>query len=193
MGRDTELAETIAPSLRDGDLVFLAIDNPLYREVARATSSWTSHVGLAFREADGWHVAESTVPRSRTTPLDNYLGKTANRRVAVRRLRDTLDRPAVERLRDQAQALMGRWYHLGFDYDSSWLFCSKFVYEVYRGALGREIGRVQTFEQLLSEHPSPALWFWRFWYFGRIPWRRRTVTPESQYRDPNLETVLELG
>jgi hypothetical protein len=192
--RGWALAERVAPHLQPGDILFLDIGNLLYREVAYASSSWTSHVGICFRDEGGnWVVAESTVPRSRIAPLERYLGKTADERIAVRRLRGGLEHEQVTRLRAAAEARLGRPYHLGFNFDSNWLFCSKFVYEVYREALGVEVGRMQAFRELFTAHPNPRLWFWRVWYFGSIPWGRRTLTPESQYSDPQLETVLEIA
>jgi cell wall-associated NlpC family hydrolase len=192
--RGWALAERVAPELEPGDILFLDISNILYREVARATSSWTSHVGICFRDEDGgWLVAESTVPRSRIVPLERYLAKTAQERIAVRRLHGGLSDEQVRRLRVAAESRLGRPYHLGFDFDSRRLFCSKFVYEVFKEALDIEVGRMQDFRKLFTTHPDPRLWFWRIWYFGRIPWGRRTVTPESQYSDPRLETVLEIA
>jgi hypothetical protein len=85
---------------------------------------------------------------------------------------------------------MGRWYHLGFNYDSRRMFCSKFVHEVFREALGVEIGTVQTFGELLECKPDQALGFWKLWFFGRIPWTRRTVTPASQLASPLLQAVF---
>lgn len=86
---------------------------------------------------------------------------------------------------------MGRLYGLGFDFDSRWMYCSKFVHRIYREALGLDLGRIQTFRELLDENPGANLNFWRFWYFGRIPWERRTLTPESLYQDEQLFTAFE--
>ncbi len=96
----------------------------------------------------------------------------------------------MQQLLAAAQERMGKWYHLGFDYDSPRQYCSKFVYQVYRQALGVELGKLQTLEQLLNENPQANVSFWRAWYFGFIPWNRRTVTPASQLIDPQLETVF---
>jgi hypothetical protein len=43
------------------------------------------------------------------------------------------------------------------------------VYDVYKNALGVEVGNLQTFRQLLAENPNVTLTFWRLWYFGFIP------------------------
>ena len=45
--------------------------------------------------------------------------------------------------------------------------------------------------ELLARNPDSPLPFWRAWYFGRIPWRRSTVTPASLYASPRLATIYE--
>jgi hypothetical protein len=181
--------------LRDGDLVFIAIFNPFYREVGKATRSWATHVGIAFRDgSDGWQVAESRIPFSCWTPLPRYLARAAQGLVAVRRLPRDLSPDEAAALREAAHLRMGRFYDIGFDLDRlNRQFCSRFVYEVFHEAVGVEIGPVKRFQDLLVEHPTPRLWPWKVFYRGRIPWHRRTVTPADQYRDPQLVTVLDTG
>lgn len=63
-------------SLRAGDIVFIRIANFLYRRVAEATHSWTSHVGfIHHRDGETWIVAESAIPRVRLTPLPRFLAR----------------------------------------------------------------------------------------------------------------------
>lgn len=178
--------------LREGDIVFIRIANFLYRRVADATGSWTSHVGfLHHREGEEWIVAESAVPRVQITTLAKFLARSDQGMFAVRRLKRDLTPEEADGLRAAADQRMGLLYHLGFKYDSPRQFCSKFVYDCYREATGVEVGRIETFRELLASNPESPLWFWRLWYFGFIPWNRRTITPASQYLDEDLETVAE--
>ncbi|MEM8549899.1 MAG: YebB family permuted papain-like enzyme [Verrucomicrobiota bacterium] len=177
-------------SLRAGDIVFIRIANFLYRRVAEATRSWTSHVGfLHHREGEAWMVAESAIPRVRLTPLPSFLARSDRGQYAITRLHSEINEEAAEKLRRAASSRMGTLYHLGFKYDSPRQFCSKFVYDCYRDALDVRIGRLETFRELLASNPDSPLWFWRLWFWGRIPWERRTITPASQLEDPQLTTV----
>jgi len=88
---------------------------------------------------------------------------------------------------------MNVYYNTGFDYCSSGLYCSKFVYEVYRGALGIEVGGVESFSHLLNRNPKANLAFWKVWFFGKIPWDRQTITPASQFDSAQLETTWKSG
>lgn len=63
--------------------------------------------------------------------------------------------------------------------------------EVPQQAAGVEVGRVETFKQLLDDAPRADVGFWRAGYFGNIPWQRETVTPASVLRTPGLQTVFD--
>jgi hypothetical protein len=178
--------------LQSGDLVFLAIPNPLYRRVALATGSKTSHVGIAFQNDDGsWQIAESTFPFSKYTPLERYLRRTENGWVCVRRIKGGLTDGQVVALRQESDRRMGIFYHLGFNYQSPGLFCSKLVFDVYRSALGVQVGELETFQAILEKQPSTSLTFWRFWFFGLVPWSRLTVTPASQLASTVFDTIFQ--
>ena len=178
--------------LQDGDVIFIRISNFLYRRVAETSNSWESHVGIIFRGVDErWWVAESGVPVSKFTPLEKFVDRSEKNRFIVRRCRDCLTAEELTRLRQSAESRMGRLYHLGFNYDSQRLFCSKFVYDVYQEATGREIGQIETFRQLMSANPKAPGLFWRLWFLGFIPWNRRCVTTTSQLKDTRFITVFD--
>ena len=190
--KPARLTDAERAALQSGDVIFSRVPNYLYRQVAATTGSWDSHVGIVFREPDGrLIVAESCVPFCRRTTLDDFLANTENGLFAVRRLPGGLNEEQVRALRAEADRRMGRVYHLGFDFDANREFCSKFVFGAYRDALGVEVGTLQTFRELLAGNPRAPLGFWRLWFFGFIPWNRRTVTPTSLLRSPALRTVME--
>lgn len=178
--------------LCEGDLIFSRIPNPVYRRIAEATGSETSHVGILFKDQDGrWLVAESKVPCVRYSTLENFIGRSAEGWHVVRRLHRPLTSDDITALRLECDKRMGALYHTGFRYASRRTFCSKLAHEVFRAALGINVGKLQTFAQLLQQRPGTALAFWKIWFFGRIPWSRITVTPASQLEDPGLRTIWE--
>ncbi len=185
-----QLEQQVSDSLKEGDILFISINSFLYKQVAQGTGSWCSHVGFAVQEQGEWFVLESAVPVVRRSPLRKFLSKTCNNEVAIRRLKSGLVPDQIERLKAEADKRMGRLYHLGFKYDSERQFCSKFVHECFRDGLGIKLGKVETLEVLLEQNPQASVGFWRAWYFGFIPWQRRTLTPASQLSDEALETVF---
>lgn len=188
-----EVCDEVKEVVAQGDIVFVEINNQIFKHVADTQNSWASHVGLAFQDADEqWYVVESTIPLSKKTPLCEYLKKGYESHMGVKRLRGGLNLAEVEDLRDAAESRLGILYHLGFKYESARQFCSKLVYQSFDEALGIEIGKKQTFRELLdeSEHPEGEK-FWKKWFFGFIPWSRVTVTPGSQFKDDKLDPIYE--
>ena len=173
--------DELSRQLRNGDLVFISVINPLYKHVANVTNSPATHVGIAFHDdARGWLISESTVPFAKYTALNKYLRRSRDGWVAVRRVDTNLDASQTKLLRDACDRRIGRLYDFGFNYDSQRLYCSKFVYDSYLEALHIEVGSLQTFESLFKPNTNQSLRFWRFWFFGEIPWSRRTITPANQ-------------
>jgi len=194
---DPATLRLVAARLQDGDVIFIRVAHPwvanfVFRHVAETTGSWESHVGIVFSDTNGgWQVAESSFPRSKFTPLAKFIARSDHGRFYITRFQNELTPAEQLALRRSAQARMGRWYGLGFNYDSRREFCSKFVFDVYREATGVAIGRLTTFRQLLADNPRAPMWFWRVWFFGRIPWDRRCVTTTSELRAQNFRPVYD--
>lgn len=178
------------PLIEEGDIIFISINSFLYRQVAQGTGSWSSHVGFIVKDNNEWVVLESAVPRVRRTPLRDFFNRTTNNQVSILRLKQRLTPAQITKLKKVANNRMGRFYHLGFKFESERQFCSKFVYLTFKEALGIELGKLQTLRELVEENPQASLNFWRCWYFGVIPWKRITITPASQLCDEQLETVF---
>ena len=180
------------PILREGDIIFIRFVHALYRPIAETSGSWESHVGILFRDSAGrWKVAQSTIPVSKYTSLETFVGRSQNGRFLVRRVRGGLSGEAVARLHAAADRRMGMLYDTGFRYNSPRQFCSKFVYDSYLEATGHPVGRLETFREMLAENPGAPVAFWRAWFFGRIPWDRLSVTTASQIQSPSLVTVFD--
>ncbi len=178
--------------LRTGDIVFTRIRWFPLRQVADATGTWTNHVGIVVGFKRGRAVvAESRIPLSCRTRFANFVRRSAHGRVAVLRLPRPLSAVEIRRLQGAMGCRLGRLYDTGFDLRSRRQFCSRFVREVMQESTGVAIGEVMTFRDLLERNRGTDLRLWNMWYFGRIPWERTTVTPESLYTSPVLEVVFD--
>ena len=178
--------------LRIGDLIFIRVTARPFLEVASATCSWTNHVGIVVgNRGDDWLIAESTFPLSRITLLSKFLARSEHGAFAVARLRQSLGNQQESVLVSAATRRIGVLYDPGFNLESRRQFCSRFVREVLQESTGEAIGEVQTFRALLERNPAADLRLWKMWYFGRIPWDRTTVTPESIYTSHSLRTVFD--
>ena len=177
--------------LKEGDIIFSAIGGPLFRRIASSSGSWTSHVGIIFKGKEGqWLVAESKVPFSCYTSLENFVVRSVGLKIATRRVKKHLTSREIHQLRLAAEKRMGKIYDFSYNLDNTKSqYCSKFVFEVYQEALVIEIGKNEKFEEIYAQSPKLSLSFCRLWYLGRIPWKMKTVTPASQFNDDRLESI----
>jgi len=188
-GKDSDADGGMTYNYAVGDVVFIRAGSILFNKVSNATGSWTNHVGVIVgHDGHDYVVAESRVPLSSTTRLRRFVARSENGRYAVRRLARTLSADEQVLIREAAMKRLGILYHPGFKLRSQRQFCSKFVHEVYAEALAEELGTVETFDELLRKNPAASM---RFWYFGRIPWNRETITPTSLYLSPRMQTIAD--
>lgn len=185
-------ASALAGDVRIGDIVFIRVTARPFLEVANATNSWTNHVGVVIDNGgDEPLIAESTFPFARTTSLTQFLERSDHGHFAVARLIAPLNDTQRSALKAAAVRRLGTFYDTGFNLRSRRQFCSRFVREVIDEATNIQLGETETFATLLQHNAEPNLAFWRFWYFGRIPWQRLTVTPASLLRSPDVQVIFD--
>lgn len=188
----TAATRELARQARVGDVVFIRVSARPFREVSAATGSWTNHVGIVVAVgADEPIVGESTFPSSGTTSWSRFIARSEGGRLAIARLHDELTAEQQHKVGDAAQRRAGIFYDTGFNLHSGRQFCSRYVREVVSEATGVTLGRVETFAKLLARRPQTDQSYWKFWYFGQIPWERETVTPASLLESPHLTLVFD--
>jgi Permuted papain-like amidase enzyme, YaeF/YiiX, C92 family len=188
----TAATQDLARGVRVGDVVFIRVSARPFREVSDATGSWTNHVGIVIGvDGDEPLIGESTFPLSRTTSWSEFIARSEAGRVAIARLPNELTVEQQRQVRGAADRRASIFYDTGFNLRSERQFCSRYVREVVAEALGVTLGQVETFADLLKRQPQANLGFWKFWYFGRIPWERETVTPASLLESPALTLVFD--
>ncbi|WP_175978051.1 YebB family permuted papain-like enzyme [Burkholderia sp. BCC1047] len=191
-GSPESLAVPLPVEPEIGDIVFIRVTVRPFLEVASATRSWTNHVGIVVGGRGGdVLIAESTFPLSRVTTMSRFLARSDRGACVIARLKQPLDAAQRRRLVDAAMRRIGVVYDTGFNLASRRQFCSRFVREIVRDATRIVLGDVETFDTLLRRNPDHPLGFWKIWYFGRIPWRRRTVTPASLLDSDQLRVVAD--
>lgn len=175
-----------------GDVVFIRVPVLPFKKVASATNSWTNHVGIVI-DVSGPEpvIGESTFPVSRATSLSRFVARSEDGRVEVSRLNTPLTSQQQAAVLRSAQKRMGILYDTGFNLESKRQFCSRFVREVLNEAAGIQVGNVENFATLLAHNPNVDLSFWKIWYFGNIPYQRKTVTPASLLQSPLLHSVFD--
>lgn len=182
----------LTQDIRVGDIIFIHAKALPFQKVSEATNSWANHVGVVIDTAGPEPIiAESTFPRSKTTPLAQFVARSENGRVAISRLNTPVSEEDAQEISKASTKRLGIYYDTGFNLHSRKQFCSRFVHEVIAEAKGIQLGEVETFQTLLHRNPNASLGFWRVWYFGNIPWTRETVTPASILASPSLHAVFD--
>ncbi|EWH10514.1 hypothetical protein DS2_07768 [Catenovulum agarivorans DS-2] len=179
--------------LREGDIIFTSIPNYLYQKIQKGTKSKTSHVGILFKNNNQWWVAESKIPFAKYSTLNDFVARSKDHWFEIKRVKRHLTQAQVEQLKKSAEQRMGGCYDLSFNYHSNKLFCSKFVYDVFKEACNIKIGELESFNALIEKNPSSLTLFWRVWFCGFIPYNTITVTPQSQLMDRKLQGVCGCG
>ena len=178
--------------LEVGDLVFIKRNNFYYKKVAESINSWTSHVGIIYhKEGENIQVAESCFPLSKVTPFDKYVARSEGGVLCVKRLKESLDFDQKAAIRLATGKRMGKFYNCFYNYDSKLQFCSKFVADIYKEAIGLDLGEIETFKQISESNPNFPIKFWKRVFLGRIPFETRTITPYSIYESDYLETLFD--
>lgn len=178
--------------LEIGDIVFTCVAAFLFKNISKASLCWSNHVGIIIgHDGEDYIVAESRIPISQTTTLKKFIARSENSHYAIRRLSKPLTDKQKLAICSQVPNRLNILYHTGFKLDSKLQFCSKFVYEIYKDALKIEVGKIETFKELLTSNPNAKLIFWKLWFLGQVPWGRRTVTPASLWFCPKLTTVYD--
>lgn len=192
LGAKANPCQQAESNLRDGDLVFFGLSSFVFKELAEATNTWTSHVGIVYQESSGvWIVAEGVVPVSRKIKFCDFISRGYKNYFEVYRLKSTFPENKKHELISEINKWMGKLYDPGFNFEGPRVFCSKIVYEVFKSTLGIEVGRRQTFSQLLKQNPNYDYSFWKAWFGGKIPWNRVTITPASVIQDEDLVEVYK--
>lgn len=184
--------QALGSRLQVGDTIFIRVRLLPFRKVAETTMSWTNHVGIVVDVAGGEPViAEGRIPFSGTTTWERFVGRSEDGRVALARLKTTLDAGQCAALLKAARKRYRIPYDTGFNLYSRRQFCSRFVREVVDEAAGVKLGKVERFRDLLARNPQADRRFWRIWYLGAIPWQRETVTPASLLQDDRLHVYFD--
>lgn len=188
--------------LEPGDLIFVERKSFVFRRVSEISQSWTSHVGIVLPDERTGElvVFESCVPLVKRTPICKFMTRPVGERVEVRRLKGGLTPSQIDTLTRVAKSHLGRLYDTGFNLESKKrMFCSRFVYEVYR-SIGIEVGKSETFGELAmgamqlmntDQQRESLINFWKRWFLTNSPpVDRPTITPATQLRDPQFETIF---
>ena len=185
-------ASSLDPAmLRDGDLFFQESQSEQSRAILAATHGRYSQVGIAFME-HGVPVVFEAAGKVERTRWQAWVGRGAHGRVVVKRLHDAnavLTPEVVQKMRQLAEAFLGRPYDIAFGWDDERLYCSELAYKLYDRAAGVQVGALRPLRDYdLSAPVVQAKLHER--YGKTLPLDTPMISPQAMFDDPKLETVF---
>lgn len=196
---DSRFCGQAAQMARPGDVVFIQRKNPLNRMLSKITGLWATHPALILEKNKRLMVAESIGPKSKWTELCDFISQGEGQKFSIKRVRHLdVDSELSKNLTASAERKMGIPYDYTFRLSSEKQFCSKLVYQVYNETTGIVLGELKNFRTLFDDYRQnsrSAIWFLEVMIYFKnelaVPWDSLTISPASQYLDPQLDTIIE--
>jgi hypothetical protein len=145
-------AETNAPDLREGDIVFSGSEQGQGEAIIAATGSPYTHCGIVFRKAGKLMVLEAVQPVG-VVSLEEFRSRGKPGTFLARRLKTPLTPEKYRQARSWAEAQVGKNYDVRFLWDDGKLYCSELVWKIYHHA-GVELCEPRRFRDYDLEKPS---------------------------------------
>ncbi len=175
---------------RAGDLIFQTSRSRQSEAIQKTTHSRWSHMGVVWA-VNGKPMVFEAVEPVRLTPLKQWIARGADRRYAVKRLRDAdrvLTPVVLGKMESLGHTWLGRHYDLAFDWSDDRLYCSELAWKLFdRGAgiqlapltkLGEADLRDPAVKKLLHER-----------YGKQVPLDAPVVSPQALFDSPLLIAV----
>ena len=182
-------AQRLEDQLRDGDIIFHESRSSQSRAIQLATKSRYSHMGIVYRDRDGWRVYEAIQP-VKLTPLRDWIKRGKGGHYVVKRLRDRsrLTPAALARMRAIGERYRGRNYDLYFEWNDDRIYCSELVWKIYKLGAGVEIGDLQKLREFDLTHAAVRSKM-KERYGNRIPLQEPVISPAAMFESKQLIEV----
>jgi cell wall-associated NlpC family hydrolase len=178
------------PPLLPGDILFQDFTSPQSRAIKLATDSKYSHVGIYF-EQNGKQLVVEAVSPVKLTFLEAWIGRNPDSAYAVRRLKDRddlLTDSVVADLWHTSLSFLNTPYDLYFSWDDDRLYCSEFVWKVYKSVLGIELTQLRPLSDYDLDQPEVAEKL-KTRFGDHVPLDELVVAPSDLYNTDKLETI----
>ncbi len=181
-----------AASFQSGDIIFQSSQSTQCKAVQLATHSKYSHCGIIFIDKGFTFVYEAVQP-VKYTPFKEWIKHGKDSKYVVKRLKNasTALTPAVlTKMKTVRDKYIGKNYDLYFDWSDDKIYCSEYVWKIYKQAVNLEVGKLQKLKDFdLSSGPVKDKLKER--YGNHIPLDEIVVSPQDIFESELLETVYD--
>lgn len=182
-----DLSAQNSAALKNGDLIFIVNPSGQGQAIQLATHSRYTHVGIVFIE-DGKTVVYHAVEPVIKSSLQDFVSMSKDKTYEIKRLKNQqlLSEKKVALLLAAAREDLGKHYDLAFGWDDEKLYCSEYVWKIYKQALDLEIGSLKPLRSFDLSHPAVKQKL-RERYGDRIPMEEKMISPGDMYDSSLLE------
>lgn len=175
------------PPLKNGDLIFIVNPRGQGKAIQLATKSKYTHIGIVFIENGKEMVYHAVEPVSKNT-LKEFIALSADGMYEIRRMKDQklLTSEVISQMKTEATVSLGKHYDLAFAWDDEELYCSEFVWKLYKHALNIEIGAPRPMREFDLTHPVVKSTIERR-YGDEIPLEEKMISPGDMFDSSLLE------
>lgn len=173
--------------LKDGDIVFIVNNQGQGRAIQLATHSKFTHVGIVFFENGKPMVYHAVEPVMKST-LAEFISFSGDGRYEMRRLknRTVLTDSVIRVMKSLAAKELGKHYDLDFNWSDEEMYCSEYVWKIYKRALGIELGQLKPLGAFDLSHPVVKEMLEER-YDGNIPLNEKMISPGDMYESNLVE------
>lgn len=181
------LTQTAQVPLRNGDLLFIESTSGQGKAIRLATHSKYTHIGIVFIE-EGKPVVYHAVEPVMKSSLEEFTAMSAGKTCQVKRLKNQglLTEAVLADMKKAAVEALGRHYDLAFGWDDEQLYCSEYVWKLYKRTLNLEIGKPRPLKDFDLSHPV-VKYMLKERYGKNIPLNEQMISPGDMYDSTLLE------
>lgn len=125
-------------TFQNGDIIFQESLSSQSEALKLATGSPYTHVGILFNWNGKWVVYEAAQP-VRMTELKRWQWHGKHGHYVVKRLKKPVSPEKMEKLREAAKGWFGTPYDLKFQWSDRRMYCSEYVWKLYKRVLEIEL------------------------------------------------------
>lgn len=141
-------------SFKNGDLIFIVNPSGQGKAIQLATKSKFTHIGIVMIENGKEMVYHAVEPVSKNT-LKEFISLSADGTYEIKRLKNQslLTQKIIDKMLIEAKAMLGMHYDLVFSWDDTEMYCSEFVWKLYKHALNINLGTLKPLKHFDLNHP----------------------------------------
>jgi len=176
-----------SPPVKDGDIIFIQNPSGQGKAIQLATKSKYTHVGIIFHEKGKAMVYHAVQPVSVNT-LEEFKSMSSDGKFEIKRLKDQslLSKESVLKMLNEAKSLLGTSYDIYFAWDDKELYCSEYVWKLYKKYIDVEVGKLRPLKEFDLSAPQVKEIMKRR-YGNKIPLEEKMISPGDMYECGLLE------